>query len=146
MTTNQIIETLPSGRKICITNMLDRAKCTCGKECVAVYDDRHTGNPSFRIFESYKIVRHKKKLEVLNALIAYDKANPTDPQWKRTLPSLEREWVIHNIAYRFGLFREHTRDVDLDNREEGKGWLHFFKRGMRLIFRTIARLFRLAGA
>jgi hypothetical protein len=140
--TNQTIQTLPSGRKICITSELDQAKCACDKTCVGVYDDRHTGNPSFRIFESYKIVRHKKKLEVLNALILYDESNPTDPHWKRSLPSLEREWIIHNVAYRFGLFREHTRDVDLDNREEGKGWLYFFKRGMRLVFRMVARLFR----
>ncbi len=144
--TNTFNGTLPSGREICITDVLEDAECVCKSGAIAVYDDRRTGNPSFRIFRSYAIVGRKRRREILDALIAYDAANPTDPPWQRTLPSLEHEWVIHNVAYRLGLFRGHTRDVDLDNREEGKGWLHFILRGLQRIFRPVARLFRRSGA
>jgi len=134
--------TTPSGLRVRITDDLEDAGNAREDGAIVVYDDRHTGNPSFRIYRSYDIVRKELRREVLEALIAYDAADPTDPPWKRTLPSLEREWLLHNAAYRAGFLRSRAADVDLDNREEGKGWLHFFKRGMRLIFRSVARLFR----
>ena len=33
---------------------------------------------------------------------------------KRTDKSLIKEWRVHNVLYNLHLFREHTKDVDLD--------------------------------
>lgn len=34
--------------------------------------------------------------------------------WKRTWESLEYEWALHNFCYALGLWRSHTKDVDLN--------------------------------
>ena len=33
---------------------------------------------------------------------------------KRTNSSLIKEWFVHNVLYNLHLFREHTKDVDLN--------------------------------
>lgn len=32
----------------------------------------------------------------------------------RTLKSYQREWLGHNKLYKYGLFKSHTKDVDLE--------------------------------
>ena len=93
---------------------------------IAVYDDRFTGNPSFRIFGSYRIRKNQVKREVIAALFAYNAAFPSDPAWRRTERSLVLEWMEHNFAYRVGFLKSRASDVDLDNHAEGKGALGYF--------------------
>lgn len=117
---------LPSGGTITITLDMDEARRAAERGEIAVYDDRFTGNPSFRILRSYQVRSNRMKREILSALIQYDAQHPSDPAWKRTLPSLEREWLAHNFAYRAGFLRSRARDVDLDNHAEGKGSFGYF--------------------
>ncbi len=121
-----ITQTLPSGRILTIT--LDRAEAerAIHRGEIAAYDDRFTPDPSFRVLRSCDIRSRVLRREALSALIAYDAAHPSDPPWKRTLPSLEREWLAHNFAYRVGFLRSRARDVDLDNHAEGKGAFGYF--------------------
>ncbi|NLI53690.1 MAG: hypothetical protein GX417_05120 [Clostridiales bacterium] len=98
---------------------------------IAVYDDRYTENPSFRILRSCDVRSRRVRREALAALLDYDAAHPTEPRWRRTLPSLEREWLLHNLAYRVGFLRSRARDVDLDNHAEGKGALGYFLKSVR---------------
>ena len=128
MTQKEKIVSIPlaAGKTLCIAGDLTCAREADSDRVIAVYDDRHTGNPSFQIQRSCRIRRKKDRLEVLRALMAYDAANPTNPPWQRTLGSLEREWALHNFAYRVGFLRSHARDADLDNHAEGRGALKYF--------------------
>lgn len=118
--------TLASGRKMTITLDKDEAQAARSRGEIAVYDDRFTENPSFRIFDSYRIRKNSVKREVLRAMIAYNEGNPSDPAWRRTERSLLLEWLEHNFAYRVGFLRSRAQSVDLDNRAEGKGALKYF--------------------
>lgn len=93
---------------------------------IAVYDDRFTGNPSFRILGSYRVRKNRVKREVIAALFAYNAAFPSDPAWRRTPRSLEIEWLAHNFAYRTGFLKSRAKDVDLDNHAEGRGSFGYF--------------------
>ena len=117
---------LPSGRRITIS--LDREELARAQERgeIAVYDDRFTGNPSFRIYGSYRIHKNAEKREVIAALLDYNAAVPSDPAWRRTPRSLESEWIAHNFAYRVGFLKSRASDVDLDNHAEGKGAFGYF--------------------
>lgn len=45
------------------------------------------------------------------------------PLWfeKRTMRSMQLEWATHNALYNMGLFRSHTKDVDIE--AEQAWWL-----------------------
>ena len=124
--TETITQVLPSGQKLTITLNREVAEAARARGEIAVYDDRFTENPSFRIFDSYRIRKNSVKREVLRAMIAYNEANPTDPAWRRTERSLVLEWMEHNFAYRVGFLKSRASDVDLDNHAEGKGALGYF--------------------
>ena len=117
---------LPSGWKLTITLDRDEAQMLSSRGEIAVYDDRFTGNPSFRIFGSYRIRKNRVKREVIAALFAYNAAFPSDPAWRRTARSLEVEWLAHNFAYRVGFLKSRASDVDLDNHAEGRGSFGYF--------------------
>jgi hypothetical protein len=117
---------LPCGQRLTISSDLDEAQRALDRGDIAVYDDRFTPDPSFRVFRSCEIRSKRLRRDVLCALIQYDAACPADPPWKRTLPSLEREWLMHNVAYRAGFLRSRAAEVDLDNHAEGKGALGYF--------------------
>lgn len=117
---------LPSGRKLTITLDRDEAQRASSRGEIAVYDDRFTGNPSFRIYGSYRIRKNQVKREVIAALFAYNAAFPSDPAWRRTARSLEVEWLAHNFAYRVGFLKSRAKDVDLDNHAEGRGSFVYF--------------------
>lgn len=123
---NTVTQTLPSGGILTISLDREEAQRALNRGEIAVYDDRFTGNPSFRILGSYRVRKNRVKREVLAALIAYDAARPSDPRWQRTLPSLEQEWLAHNFAYRVGFLRSRAKDVDLDNHAEGRGAFGYF--------------------
>ena len=118
--------TLASGRKMTITLDKDEAQAARSRGEIAVYDDRFTENPSFRIFDSYRIRKNSVKREVLRAMIAYNEENPSDPAWRRTERSLLLEWMEHNFAYRVGFLKSRASDVDLDNHAEGRGSFGYF--------------------
>ena len=52
---------------------------------------------------------------------------------RRSLASYVREWQAHNILYGWGLFKNHTKDVDL---EVDESWIR------RLGYYIITKLFR----
>lgn len=109
---------------------------------VLVRDDRHTGNPSFQIVESHRIRSSARMREILACIIDFDARHPTDPAWQRGMDSLLREWKLHNLAYRLHVCRGSARHVDLDNRDEGKGYARFFLvAAARAWERIAARLF-----
>ena len=117
---------LPSGWKLTISLDRDEAQRAASRGEIAVYDDRFTGNPSFRIFGSYRIRKNQVKREVIAALFAYNAAFPSDPAWRRTERSLVLEWMEHNFAYRVGFLKSRASDVDLDNHAEGRGSFGYF--------------------
>lgn len=117
---------LPSGWKLTITLDRDEAQRALSRGEVAVYDDRFTGNPSFRVFGSYRVRKNRVKREVIAALFAYNAAFPSDPAWRRTERSLVLEWMEHNFAYRVGFLKSRAGDVDLDNHAEGRGSFGYF--------------------
>lgn len=124
---NQTIELpLPGGKTLRIYSDKAQAERCADNSVIAVYDDRHTGNPSFQIENSCRVTRRRDRLEVLKALIAFNREHPADPPWQRSLHSLEREWAEHNLAYRVGFLRSRARSVDLDNHAEGKGAFGYF--------------------
>lgn len=41
-------------------------------------------------------------------------SRPNDVTENRSMYSLCCEWTVHNVLYRLGLFRSHTKDVDLN--------------------------------
>ena len=124
--TRTITQTLLCGRALTITLDRDAAIAARQRGEIAVYDDRFTENPSFRIFDSYQIRKNSVKREVLSAMIAYNEAYPSDPAWRRTVNSLVLEWMEHNFAYRVGFLRSRACNVDLDNHAEGKGAFGYF--------------------
>ena len=117
---------LPSGWKVTITLDHAEAERALTRGEIAVYDDRFTGNPSFRIFGSYRVRKNREKREVIAALFAYNAAFPSDPAWRRSEHSLVVEWMEHNFAYRVGFLKSRAKDVDLDNHAEGKGSFGYF--------------------
>jgi hypothetical protein len=117
---------LPSGRVLTISLNREQVQRALLHGEIAVYDDRHTDNPSFRIFDSCCIRKNSIKREVIRAMIDYNEANPTEPAWRRTERSLLIEWLEHNFAYRVGFLRSRARNVDLDNHAEGKGAPEYF--------------------
>lgn len=40
--------------------------------------------------------------------------HPDSNVWKRSMFSLKCEWIVHNFLYSLGLWRSHTKDVDLN--------------------------------
>lgn len=123
---NTYTKTLPCGRMVTIS--LDQNVLHAARERgeIAIYDDRHTGNPSFRIFDSYRIRKNSLKREIIRAMMDYNANNPTEPAWQRTEDNLVLEWLEHNFAYRVGFLRSRAQSVDLDNHAEGKGALGYF--------------------
>ena len=62
------------------------------------------------IEDSYKI----KKRDMVPLLLEVKEQYPDCLVFKRKMGSLVREWVAHNRLYRFGIFKSHTKDVDLE--------------------------------
>lgn len=66
---------------------------------------------SVKVIDSYKA--SKSDIKRLIPLIKNNIKCP-DIIKNRTDNSLYREWRAHNILYKLGLFKERTKDVDLD--------------------------------
>lgn len=65
---------------------------------------------NLHIEDSYKV----RKKEMYVALTAIYLENPNSNVWRRTDSSLRLEWICHNFLYSLGLWRSHTKDVDLN--------------------------------
>lgn len=137
---NSFTRALSNGQTLTISLDRDALKALSARGEIAVYDDRHTGNPSFRIFDSYRIRKNRLKREIIRAMMDYNAANPTDPAWQRTEDNLVLEWLEHNFAYRVGFLRNRAQSVDLDNHAEGKGALGYF---VQSAFEVIREYFKL---
>ena len=65
---------------------------------------------NIRIENGY-LVRGRDFGFVLNCIRANE---PNEVTANRSNYSLSREWAVHNALYKLGLFRSHTKDVDLN--------------------------------
>lgn len=109
---------------------------------ILVIDDRMAKDPSFQIRESHRIDKRIQREEILTALIDYAAEHPTasEERWQRTVASMEKEWLLHNIAYRLRILRSSSMHVDLNNAEE-KGSLRYYAlRMIGLVWRRAKRL------
>lgn len=70
---------------------------------------------NIKIRESFKIKDKKMMLNILKIVrnIAYKNGY----SYKRTNKSWIQEWKSHNLLYKLNLFKEHTRDTDLEESE-----------------------------
>ena len=68
---------------------------------------------NIHIEDSYKVNRKDDMQIVLNDIRANHSLEESDVL-KRTDSSLIKEWRVHNVLYNLHLFREHTKDVDLN--------------------------------
>lgn len=69
----------------------------------------YISNDNCKIIDSYKITDKEVMLDFINKLREGNKEFQA-----RTSLSYYREWKAHNILYKIGLFRSHTKDVDLN--------------------------------
>lgn len=68
-------------------------------------------NNTIHIEDGYKLPGRKLKEEYLRCIrLMYPSCNV----FKRSMDSLVSEWTAHNRLYLLGLFRSHTKDVDLE--------------------------------
>ena len=68
---------------------------------------------NIHIEDSYKVNRKDDMQIVLTDIRANHSLEESDVL-KRTDSSLIKEWRVHNVLYNLHLFREHTKDVDLN--------------------------------
>lgn len=66
-----------------------------------------------RIVDSYKV---KKEEDMLEVLIWFKLK--TGFRSRRSMDSWIREWKAHNRMYKMGLFKNHSRDCDLEELEK----------------------------
>ena len=97
---------------------LNKIKSIISNEDVLVEDLRYlSDNPDMKIIDSYNIRDLNIQKEILNILCEYEKCYPS--KWERSLDSMENEWFIHNLCYDVGVLKGNSKDVDLDNKDEG---------------------------
>ena len=66
---------------------------------------------NIRILDSYKITSKPEMVEILYSI---QHNHPECKVFKRSYTSLVREWRTHNLLYKLGLFKSHTKDTDLN--------------------------------
>ena len=67
---------------------------------------------NYHYTDSYKITSISTIESEINRLLTERLLSPT-----RTTKSYVKEWHAHNVLYKLGLFRSHTKDVDLNDDE-----------------------------
>ncbi len=68
---------------------------------------------NIRILDSYKVYSAAYMKMVLSMFMI-----KTGFKSKRTMKSWLKEWKAHNRLYRLGLFKNHTKDCDLEENEK----------------------------
>ena len=99
-----------------------------GKRDVLILDYRQDAEPNMKLMRSYLVLSRRHRREIAGIMVDYNARYPVQPPWRRTVPSLRREWLLHNLAYYAGYKRRRTADTDFDNRDEGKTLLDFLRR------------------
>ena len=56
----------------------------------------------------------KKEMDAILVDIFLNHGIDTEVFFLRSKKSLKREWALHNLLYSWGLFKSHTKDVDLN--------------------------------
>lgn len=74
-----------------------------------VYDEYN-----IHIVDSYKIP-NKEVISYIKDFLQLVKVS--DIKYSRTLDSMEKEWIAHNILYKLGVSRHKTADTDLCEKE-----------------------------
>lgn len=76
----------------------------------------HISQNNTTILNSYKV---KKSLNMKSIL--YKLSTRVDEDYdiarKRTIPSLIREWRVHNLCYSLGILRSRSKDVDFEAKQ-----------------------------
>lgn len=75
---------------------------------------------NLHIEDSYKL----KKKEIKSALEEIKSINSDSLIWERSMLSLVMETVAHKVLYKLGLWKNRTKDVDLDNPCDKPEWLY----------------------
>lgn len=70
---------------------------------------------NIKIIDSYKISDKKEMKKILKSIFEKD---PYKETRIRKLSDSLLEWRTHNILYNFHLFRTHTTDCDLEEKEQ----------------------------
>ena len=88
-----------------------------GPNDVVVIDQRNNKeDPNMKIISSYRITNANFRNEIIRILHQYEKDNPSS--WKRSITSMRREWLVHNLLHHFDVQLKRTKDVDFNNKDE----------------------------
>ena len=85
------------------------------KNDILIIDDRQ--HSDIMIINSYKIDSVNTQDKIIDLILDYNKKYP-NKNWIRTKNSMKTEWFIHNILYKFGIYKNRTRSVDFETNEE----------------------------
>lgn len=83
------------------------------------YDDETKAVSNVTIFQSYKIKKNTDKIFVVGEILS--RIERLGLKYSRKETDMVHEISAHNLIYRFGLFKERTRDADLE--EKQRWWL-----------------------
>ena len=83
---------------------MDKKYMINGYEC-------YCNNNNIHIVDSYKVHNIDEFLKELKDTLGNEFG------YTRSVNSWSSEWYAHNLLYKFGLFRSHTKDVDINEDE-----------------------------
>lgn len=71
---------------------------------------------NLHIEDSYKVRKKEIRSKLIEILVEDIRNHDPDCSnvWNRSDFSLQMEWAVHNALYALGLWRSHTKDVDLN--------------------------------
>ena len=97
--------------------IVDDRDSVCCDDNIYVIDSRYDDDPNMIVYNSYKIKSLEEIKEILKILKEYERQYPS--KWERSILSMEYEWIVHNLAYYLNIYPENSKDVDLNNTDEG---------------------------
>ena len=95
---------------------VDKVYEVCDENDVVVVDQCNLNDPNMKIVSSYKITDKEEMNQILNVIKEYCYSKHSN--FKRSINSMQNEWIVHNICSNFSIKRDHTDDVDLNNGDE----------------------------
>lgn len=97
--------------------IVDDRDSFCLDDNIYVIDSRYDDDPNMIVYNSYKIKSIEEIKELLKILKEYERQYPS--KWERSVLSMEYELIVHNLAYYLNIYPESSKDVDLNNADEG---------------------------
>lgn len=97
--------------------IVDDRDSFCLDDNIYVIDSRYDDDPNMIVYNSYKIKSLEEIKEILKILKEYERQYPS--KWERSILSMEYEWIVHNLSYYLNIYPENSKDVDLNNTDEG---------------------------